>query len=94
MIAHMVDVQGGPGWAQESPIGKAGRIVVATRGPDGPGEVELEIRGGTELFIARSSEPLDRGTAVICVSTLGPRSVIVLPWADPKDFLLNLDEED
>jgi hypothetical protein len=77
-------------WAQQSPIGKAGRIVTPTRGPNGPGEVELEIRGGTELFIARSGEPLAKGTAVICVSTLGPRSVIVLPWLDPKDSLLDL----
>jgi hypothetical protein len=84
---------GGGRWAQESPIGKAGRIVTPTRGTDGPGEVELEIRGGTEVFIARSAEPLGKGTAVICVSALGPRSVIVLPWADPKDSLLNLDEE-
>lgn len=83
---------GGDGWAQQSPIGKAGRIVTATRGPDGPGEVELEIRGGTEVFIARSAEPLAKGTAVLCVSTLGPRSVIVLPWVDPKDSLLDLSE--
>ena len=84
----------GVGWAQESPIGKAGRIVTATRGPDGPGEVELEIRGGTEVFIARSAEPLDRGTPVLCVSTLNPRTVIVLPWADPKEHLLDLSRSD
>jgi hypothetical protein len=79
-------------WAQESPIGKAGRVVVATRGADGPGEVELEIRGGTELFIARSREPLAKGTPVICVTEIGPRSVIVLPWDDPKESLLDLGE--
>jgi hypothetical protein len=83
---------GGGSWSQESPIGKAGRVIIATRGDGGPGEVELEIRGGVEIFIARSPEPLAKGTAVICVSTLGPRSVIVLPWADPKDSLLNLPE--
>jgi hypothetical protein len=87
----MTDIGGGR-WAQESPIGKAGRIVTPTRGESGPGEVELEIRGGTEVFIARSAEPLAKGTAVICVSTLGPRSVIVLPWADPKDSLLDLSD--
>ena len=81
-------------WAQESPIGRAGRIVTPTRGGDLPGEVELEIRGGTEVFIARSAEPLAKGTAVICVSTLGPRSVIVLPWLDPKDSLLDLDDKE
>lgn len=84
---------GGTG-PQESPIGKAGRVVVPTRGGDLPGEVELEIRGGTELFIARSASPLARGTPVICVSTLGPRSVIVLPWADPKESLLDLSDDE
>lgn len=88
----MTEVGGGRG-PQESPIGKAGRIVTPTRGKDGPGEVELEIRGGTEIFIARSAEPLAKGAAVICVSTLGPRSVIVLPWADPKDSLLDLGDD-
>lgn len=84
----------GVGWAQESPIGKAGRVVIATRGPDGPGEVELEIRGGTEVFIARSAEPIERGTPVLCVSTLNARTVIVLPWADPKESLLDLSRSD
>lgn len=83
---------GGNSWARESPIGKAGRVVVPTRGQDGPGEVALEIRGGVELFIARSPDPLAKGAAVICVSELGPRSIIVLPWADPKDCLLDLSE--
>lgn len=76
--------------ADESPIGLAGRIVTATKGADGPGEVELRIRGGTEIFIARSVDPLPRGQAVIVVSTLGPRTLVVLPWADPVDSLLTL----
>ena len=73
-----------------SPIGLAGRITIATRGDSGPGEVELRIRGGTETFIARSAEPLAKGQAVIVVQTLGPRTVIVLPWADPVENLLEL----
>lgn len=73
-----------------SPIGLAGRITLATRGEDGPGEVEVRIRGGTERFIARSAEPLAVGRPVIIVQTLGPRTVIVLPWADPVDNLLEL----
>jgi membrane protein implicated in regulation of membrane protease activity len=73
-----------------SPIGLAGRITTATRGDAGPGEVEVRIRGGTETFIARSAEPLAKGQAVIVVQTLGPRTVIVLPWSDPIDSLLEL----
>ena len=76
--------------SDKSPIGLAGRIVIATRGMDGAGEVELRIRGGTELFIARSAEPLPRGQAVIVLSTLGPRTVVVAPWADPVESLLEL----
>ncbi len=90
----MSDDMGGGHWAQQSPIGRAGRIITATRGEDGPGEVELEIRGGTEVFIARSAKPLAKGTPVICVTTLGPRTVIVLPWLDPKESLLDLSEEE
>jgi hypothetical protein len=73
-----------------SPIGLAGRLTTATRGELGPGEVEVRIRGGTETFIARSAEPLAKGQAVIIVQTLGPRTVIVLPWADPIESLLEL----
>jgi hypothetical protein len=76
--------------ADKSPIGLAGRITVPTRGEQGPGEVEVRIRGGTECFIAQSAQPLAKGQAVIVVQTLGPRTVIVLPWADPVDSLLEL----
>jgi hypothetical protein len=76
--------------SDDSPIGLAGRIVTATRGQDGAGEVELRIRGGTETFLARSAEPLPRGQAVLVLQTLGPRTVIVAPWADPVESLLEL----
>ena len=76
--------------SDESPIGLAGHIVTPTRGQDGPGEVEVRIRGGTEVFVARSADPLPCGQSVIILSTLGPRTVIVSPWADPIDSLLEL----
>lgn len=76
--------------ADDSPLGLAGRIVLATRGDDGAGEVELRIRGGTETFIARSADPLPVGQAVIVLATLGPRTVVVSPWIDPVDSLLTL----
>ena len=76
--------------SDHSPIGLSGRLVVGTRGENGPGEVELRIRGGTETFLARSAEPLPRGQAVIVLQTLGPRTVIVAPWADPVESLLEL----
>ena len=75
--------------AGSSPIGLVGRIVTASRGETGPGEVELRIRGGTEIFIARSSETISVGASVIVLSNLGPRTVEVLPWDDPFDGILN-----
>jgi membrane protein implicated in regulation of membrane protease activity len=79
-------------WAHESPIGLAGRTVTATRGEHGAGEIELRIRGGTEVFIARSNDPLPVGTAVIVFATLGPRTLVVYPWAHPLDNPLDLKE--
>jgi hypothetical protein len=75
---------------EESPVGLAGRIVVATRGAEGPGEVQIAIRGGTETFIARSADPLPVGAAVIVLDVLGPRTVVVFPWDDPLDSILDL----
>ena len=77
---------------RESVVGKSGRIVTPTRGADGPGEAEFAIRGGTELFIARSSTPLARGTTVVAVSVSGARSVEVVPFGDPSDELLDLSQ--
>jgi hypothetical protein len=69
--------------AEISPVGLVGRIVTASRGESGPGEVEIRIRGGTEIFIARSTEPIPVGNSVIVLADLGHRTVEVLPWADP-----------
>jgi hypothetical protein len=76
--------------SDQSPLGLAGRITTPTRGQDGAGEVEVRIRGGTETFLARSAEPLARGTPVLVLNVLGPRTVIVAPWADPVESLLEL----
>ena len=69
--------------AGQTPVGLTGTVVTPTRGKDGPGEVVLRIRGGTETFIARSDQPLPRGEAVLCVQDLGGRTIVVTPWADP-----------
>jgi hypothetical protein len=64
-------------------IGSIGVITVATRGPAGPGEVLVPIRGGSETFIAWSPEPLPRGSTVLVIESRGTRTVDVSPWADP-----------
>jgi len=63
-----------------SPIGLTGHLLIATRGEFGPGEVRVAIRGGTELFLAYSPQPLPRSSAVLIVGQHGPRGVDVEPW--------------
>jgi hypothetical protein len=69
----------------ESLIGSIGVLIIATRGAGGPGEVLVKIRGGSEAFIAWSSEPLPRGSTVLVINNRGTRTVDVSPWLDPLD---------
>ena len=71
-----------------SAVGCVGLLTIATRGTAGPGEVLLKIRGGTETYIAWSTDPLKKGTSVLVVESRGKRAVDVVPWAgDPADSL-------
>ena len=67
----------------ESAIGLVGVIIIATRGPAGPGEVQIRIRGGTEKFIAWSQKSLPIGTTVLVLDYRGKRTVDVMAWDDP-----------
>ena len=69
--------------ADVSAIGCIGVITVATRGEEGPGEVLVKIRGGSEAFIAWSPEPLAKGTTVLVIDERGSRTVDVSAWTDP-----------
>ncbi len=64
----------------QSAVGASGVITVATRGPDGPGEVLLRIGGGTEAYLAYSEEPLPRGSEVLVFNCRGDRSVDVMQF--------------
>lgn len=66
----------------ESSIGCVGVLSVATRGSDGPGEVLIKIRGGSEAFTAWSDTPLPRGATVLVVESRGSRAVDVIEWED------------
>jgi hypothetical protein len=66
----------------ESVIGTVGVLVVATRGQAGAGEVLIRIRGGSESYLAWSATPLPKGTTVLIIDYLGPRTVDVMPWDD------------
>jgi hypothetical protein len=66
----------------ESSIGCVGVLSVATRGDDGPGEVLIKIRGGSEAFLAWSDQPLPRGATVLVIESRGARAVDVIEWED------------
>ena len=66
----------------ESSIGCVGVLSVATRGADGPGEVLIKIRGGSEAFLAWSDTPLPRGATVLVIESRGARAVDVIEWED------------
>lgn len=67
----------------EALIGCIGVLTVATRGPAGPGEVLVRVRGGKEAFIAWSPEPLPKGATVLVIESRGHRAVDVSAWTDP-----------
>ena len=69
----------------EALIGCIGKLIVATRGQAGPGEVVVSVRGGREALIAWSAEPLPRGTTVLVIESRGHRAVDVSEWTDPLE---------
>ena len=78
----------------ESLIGSIGVLIIATRGAQGPGEVLLKIRGGSEAYIAWSPEPIPRGATVLVINHRGSRSVDVSAWPTPCSlFPMTLSEE-
>ena len=66
----------------ESSIGHVGVLTVGTRGENGPGEVYIKIRGGSETFLAWSEKPLPEGTTVLVIESRGTRAVDVIEWED------------
>jgi hypothetical protein len=71
--------------SHDSPVGRSGTVIVATRGADGPGEVLVKMRGGTEAFMCWSEQPLAKDTEVLVYETRGERTVDVMEWTDPTD---------
>jgi hypothetical protein len=64
-----------------SVVGSIGVLTVGTRGPAGPGEVLIKIRGGSETFLAWSPAPIPKGASVLVVESHGARSLGVVLWS-------------
>ncbi|MEC3992202.1 hypothetical protein VSR01_01020 [Actinacidiphila sp. DG2A-62] len=73
----------------EAVVGCTGELLIGTRGPEGPGEVLVRVRGGSEAFLAWSDEPLARGATVLVVDSRGSRQVDVIAWDDPLESPLD-----
>jgi hypothetical protein len=61
-------------------IGQVGYVTVPIP-VDGPGEVMLSVRGGTEAFAAWSDEPIAKHARVVVIEERSGRSVTVTPIA-------------
>ncbi|MFF3563887.1 hypothetical protein ACFYXS_27940 [Streptomyces sp. NPDC002574] len=62
-------------------IGLQGRVT-GTVGPELVGEVIVQVRGGAEAFLAypaTAGERIAKGTVVVVVEYLPPRTVYVVP---------------
>ena len=71
--------------SHQSPVGCTGTLIIATRGPEGPGEVLVKQAGGTEAYLAWSEQPLAQDTAVLVFNYRGERAVDVMEWSEPLD---------
>jgi hypothetical protein len=68
-----------PADPDQSVVGVVGRVTVPIPA-DGPGEVLLPIRGGTEAFAAWSDQPIAKDSRVLVIETTSARSVLVTPF--------------
>ncbi|WP_220140161.1 hypothetical protein [Kitasatospora acidiphila] len=76
-----MSLMGVPREADESPVGAVGRVTVPIP-PDGPGEVLVPVRGGSEAFAAWADRPIARHALVMVVEHTSARSVVVVPFPE------------
>ncbi|MFI5757727.1 hypothetical protein [Streptomyces sp. NPDC051569] len=65
--------------SSQSPVGALGRVTVPIPS-DGPGEVLVAVRGGSEAYAAWADHPIGRNLRVIVVESISARSVMVEPF--------------
>lgn len=66
-------------------MGCTGTVIVATRGEQGPGEVLVKVRGGTEAYLAWSEQPLATGTEILVYNARGDRALDVMEFKSGAD---------
>lgn len=60
-------------------VGVIGRVTIPIPA-NGPGEVLLPIRGGTEAFAAWADQPIAKHERVLVIEATSARSVVVTPF--------------
>lgn len=65
-------------------IGALGDVTVAIGGGGALGEVELQVAGGSERYLARCPYPLAEGESVLVVGVAPGRIVDVERWTVPR----------
>jgi hypothetical protein len=68
-----------PADAEQDLVGTIGRVTVPIPA-DGPGEVLLPVRGGTEAFAAWADQPIEKHARVLVIEAPSARSVVVTPF--------------
>ena len=63
----------------ENVLGSVGHVTVPIP-LNGPGEVLLAVRGGSEAFAAFCDQPVGRGIKVVVIDSLSARTVVVAPY--------------
>ncbi len=66
----------------ETVVGKLGRVITRIPGTDRAGEITVQIRGGTETFLAYADKEIQVGVSVVVIDTRGARSVDVTWFSD------------
>ncbi|WP_280422158.1 hypothetical protein [Nocardia carnea] len=65
---------------QDEVVGSTGKLISPIRGPGMLGEVLVAVRGGTEGYIARSTEAIAAGSTVLVIAVDSGRIAEVVPW--------------
>jgi membrane protein implicated in regulation of membrane protease activity len=63
----------------DSVVGKPAHVTLPIPGDDKPGEVLVQVRGGTEIFIAYCDQALAVGAQVVVLADRGARTLLVAP---------------
>jgi hypothetical protein len=83
LVHHSDEVDPDP--AADQLYGRIGRVTVPIP-TNGPGEIVVAIRGGTERFAAWCDGPVPKHASVVVVEVRSPRSVLVAPFPEADNL--------